>query len=270
MDTIKKLFDKYGSTVITSLLILVIGIIVSRLIASLAKKAMMRTKMDKTAASFLHSVIKIGLYAIVIVMTLSKLGVPTTSIIAVLSAAGLAVSLALKENLSNVAGGFILMLTHPFRIGNYIKIGESEGFVNEISMMYTKLLTIDNRAVMIPNATVTNSVILNFTNEEKRRLEEHFSIAYSADFNKAAEIIRGVLKNDERTLTYPDPPMIVMDSHNESSIGILVRVWIIQSDYWSYHYDLLKNVKEAFDTNGVSIPFNQLDVHFDAPPAAKK
>ncbi|MBR6045608.1 MAG: mechanosensitive ion channel [Ruminococcus sp.] len=272
-EKIISLLKTYGPLLAAALLILVCGIIATKIVVKIVSKALGRSKIDKTAHSFLLSVIRISLYVLVIIMTLTKLNVPMTSIIAVLSAAGLAVSLALKENLSNVAGGFILMFTRPFKIGDYISVDNEQGFVNDIQIMYTKLLSMDNKAILIPNAKVTNTTIVNFTNEEKRRLEYRFSISYKADFNKAKAVILGILHNDERTLNYPNEPMIVMSAHNESSIEILLRVWIRQSDYWPYLYDLIREVKQGFDANGVEIPYNQLDVHIDGSieqPAQKK
>lgn len=260
-DTILNFFDKYGPMIAASLLILVIGLLASKIIVKVAAKALKRSHLDPTGNAFLLSLLRALLYIFVIIMTLSKLNVPMTSIIAVLSAAGLAVSLALKENLSNVAGGFILMFSRPFKVGDYIMIEGSEGIVNQISIMYTRLLTIDNKAVMIPNAKVSNSTIINYTVEDKRRLEHHYSIAYSADFDKACEVIRGILRNDKRVLTVPDAPLLVMNGHMESSIDIMLRVWVKQADYWSLYWDLYKEVKAGFDAAGIEIPFPQLDIH---------
>lgn len=260
-DKILKFFDKYGPTMIASLLILVLGLLISKLIVKITAKALKKSRLDPTGNAFLLSLLKALLYIFVVIMTLSKMNVPMTSIIAVLSAAGLAVSLALKENLSNVAGGFILMFSRPFKVGDYIRIEDSEGIVDEISIMYTKLLTIDNKAVMIPNAKVSNSTITNYTVEDKRRLEHHYSIAYSADFDKACEVIRGILRSDKRALNSPDAPLLVMNGHNDSSIDVMLRVWVNQSDYWGLYWDLYKNVKSGFDAAGIEIPFPQLDVH---------
>ncbi|MBR4554019.1 MAG: mechanosensitive ion channel family protein [Ruminococcus sp.] len=262
-DKILNWLETYGPMILAALLIFIIGIIASKIILKILSRALKKSRLDPTGHAFLVSIIKVALYALVVIITLSKLSVPMTSIIAVLSAAGLAISLALKENLSNVAGGFILMFTRPFTIGDYISVSGAEGFVTEITIMHTKMATIDNKSVMIPNAAVTNSVITNYTVEDKRRLEQHYTIAYSADFNKAKEAILSVIRNDERFLAAPDAPMIVMDGHKNSSIGVMLRVWVNQKDYWPAYYDLYRLVKEAFDREGVEIPFDQLDVHLD-------
>ncbi|MBR6874147.1 MAG: mechanosensitive ion channel [Ruminococcus sp.] len=256
-------FENNGPTLISSVLIFAIGIIISKIMLKITSKALSKSRLDPMGHAFLLSVLKVSFYALVVIITLSKLGVPTTSIIAVLSAAGLAVSLALKDNLSNVAGGFILMFIRPFKVGDYISVGQKEGTVNAISIMHTRLLTIDNKVVLIPNATVTNGIITNYTVEEKRRLEQHYSVAYSSDFEEVKEAILSVLRSDERFLAVPDAPMIVMDSHNASSLGIMLRVWVNQKDYWPMYFDLFRRVKEAFDKAGIQIPFDQLDVHLD-------
>ena len=252
-----------GPTAISAVLIFLIGILISKLLLKIIAKALKKSRLDPTGHAFLLSVLRMSFLIIIIIISLSKLGVPMTSIIAVLSAAGLAISLALRDNLSNVASGLILMFVRPFKVGDYIRVGDAEGSVSEITIIYTSLHTIDNKVVFIPNAKVTGNTIVNYTVEDKRRLEQHYTIAYSADFEKACEAIRSVLRNDERFLSVPDAPMIVMDGHNDSSIGIMLRVWVKQSDYWTLYYELLKRVKYAFDEAGITIPFPQLDVHLD-------
>lgn len=252
-----------GPTLISSVLIFLIGLLTSKILLKVIEKALKKSRLDPTGHAFLLSVLKVCFLTIVVIISLSKLGVPMTSIIAVLSAAGLAISLALRDNLSNVASGFILMFVRPFKVGDYIGVGSAEGTVSEITIIHTCLHTIDNKVVFIPNAKVTGDTIVNYTVEEKRRLEQHYSIAYSADFEKACDAIRSVLRNDERFLSVPDAPMIVMDGHKDSYVGIMLRVWVKQSDYWTLYYELFKQVKNAFDEAGITIPFPQLDVHFD-------
>ena len=256
--------EENGPTVLYAVLIFLIGLLISKILLKIIGKALKKSRLDPTGHAFLLSILRVTFLAILIIISLSKLGVPMTSIIAVLSAAGLAISLALKENLSNVASGFILMFVRPFKVGDYISVGSAEGTVSEITIIHTCLHTIDNKVVFIPNAKVTSDTITNYTVEEKRRLEQHFSISYTDDFEKACEAIRSVLRNDERFLSVPDAPMIVMDKHGDSSIGIMLRVWVKQENYWAVYFELIKRVKYAFDEAGISIPFNQLDVHLDS------
>ena len=262
-DKIVDWIESNGPTVLSAVLIFLIGLLISKIILKIIAKGLKKSRLDPTGHAFLLSFLRVSFYIIVMIVSLSKLGVPMTSIIAVLSAAGLAISLALKENLSNVASGFILMFVRPFKVGDYISVGEAEGTVSEITIIHTCLHTIDNKVVFIPNAKVTSSTITNYTVEEKRRLEQHYSIAYTADFEKACEAIRSVLRNDERFLSVPDAPMIVMDGHHDSSVGIMLRVWVKQENYWTVYFELFKRVKYAFDEAGITIPYNQLDVHID-------
>ena len=262
-DKLLKFVENFGPTLLASAAILVIGIIVSKLLLKFIAKALKKSRLEPTGHAFLLSVLKVVFYIIVIIMALTKLGVPMTSIVAMITAAGLAVSLAIKENLSNVAGGFIVMMTRPFKVGDYIKIGEAEGNVTAISIMYTRLLTLDTRAVLIPNSTVANSTITNFTQMPHRRLEMHFSISYSDNYRRAKELIEAAIKAEPRTLDTPDKPLIAMDEHGASAVDILVRVWVNTNDYWPVRYELLRAVKQSFDDEGITIPFNQLDVHLD-------
>ncbi|SDB13206.1 small conductance mechanosensitive channel [Ruminococcaceae bacterium FB2012] len=258
-----KWIEDYGPTILSAALIFLIGLLLSKVLLKIISKTLKKSRIDPTGHAFLLSILRVAFLAIIFIVSLSKLGVPMTSIIAVLSAAGLAISLALKENLSNVASGFILMFVRPFKVGDYISTGGAEGTVSEITIIHTCLHTIDNKVVYIPNATVTSNTITNYTVEEKRRLEQHYSISYNADFEKACEAIRSVLRNDERFLSVPDAPMIVMDGHHDNSIGIMLRVWVDQENYWAVYFELFKRVKYAFDEAGISIPYNQLDVHLD-------
>ena len=253
-----------GPILISSVLIFLIGLLTSKILLKVIEKALKKSRLDPTGHAFLLSVLRVSFMTIVVIISLSKLGVPMTSIIAVLSAAGLAISLALRDNLSNVASGFILMFARPFKVGDYIGAGDAEGTVSEITIIHTCLHTIDNKVVYIPNAKVTGGTIVNYTLEDKRRLEQHYSISYNADFEKACEAIRSVLRDDKRFLSLPDAPMIVMDGHKDNSIGIMLRVWVSQSDYWNVYYELFKRVKYAFDAAGISIPYPQLDVHLDS------
>ena len=263
-DKLIEWLENNGPTVLSVILIFFIGLLVSKILLKVIAKGLKKSRLDPTGHAFLLSILRVAFFTIVIIISLSKLGVPMTSIIAVISAAGLAISLALKENLSNVASGFILMFVRPFKVGDYISVGGAEGTVSAITIIHTCLHTIDNKVVFIPNGKVTSNTIMNYTVEDKRRLEQHYSVSYDADFDKACEAIRSVLRNDERFLSAPDAPMIVMDGHGDSAVGIMLRVWVKQSDYWPVYFDLFRKVKDAFDEAGISIPYQQLDVHLDS------
>lgn len=265
-EKLLKFIEHFGPTLLASLAILIFGLLISKLILKFISKALKKSHLEPTGHAFLLSIIRVVLYLIVVIMSLTKLGVPMTSIVAMITAAGLAVSLAVKENLSDVAGGFIIMFSRPFKVGDYIRSGENEGTVTAITIMHTKLLTLDTRAVLIPNSSIVKNPIINNSAMPQRRLEMHFPISYSEQFGKARTVILDALKTSEFALHQPDEPLVAIWSLDESSVNIILRVWIHTKDYWPARFELTQMIKEAFDENGITIPFNQLDVHFDSEP----
>ena len=243
-----------------ALIIFVIGIIAVELITRIVKRTMKKSNIDNAAKSFLISFIKIILYINVIIMVLSVLNVPMSSIITIFGAAGLAISLALQSCLSNLAGGFIILFSKPFAAGDLLEIDGSVGKVESISILYTKLTTFDNKTVYIPNGKVSEAKIINYTESPTRRLDMRFEISYTADYSKARELILGIISADKLILKTPEP-IVRMSSHNESSVSVDVLVWVNNQDYFTERYALIEAVKAAFDENGIEIPFNQLDIH---------
>ncbi len=221
---------------------------------------MKRSKIDVGAKNFLLSVIRIGLYTVVLIMALSVLKVPISSIITILGAAGLAVSLALQTCLSNLAGGFIILFSKPFVTGDIIEFDGTVGTVRAISILYTKLDTFDGRTAFIPNGKVSDAKLINYTESPLRRIDLTFSISYGEDFKRAQAVICEVINNEPLAQSIP-APIVRMGRHGESSTDIDALVWVKNSDYISARYNLLENVKAAFDENGIEIPFSQLDVH---------
>ena len=209
--------------VVIALFILVVGILISKLIAKIVGKAVSKSNVNGAAKSFLVSLIKIILYIAVIIMALSVLKVPMSSIITILGAAGLAVSLALQSCLSNLSGGFIILFTKPFTAGDIIELDESVGTVRDIGIFYTKLVTFDNKTVFIPNGKVTEAKIVNYTETPTRRIDLSFDISYSADFDKVRETVLGIIAEEKLILKTPEP-IVRMSSHNNSSISIDVLV----------------------------------------------
>lgn len=237
------------------------GYICQHITLRLMGKALKLKNVDATIYKFLMSMVRVIIIVIVAVSALSAIKVPMSSIIAALGTAGVAIGLALKDSLSNVAGGFVILFAKPFRCGDYIKVGDNEGTVDMISILYTKLNTVDNKSVFIPNSTIIQSQVVNYTSEKLRRIEMRFNIAYSEDHQRAMEIIRGVIEADSRTLNVPAKPLVVMSEHGKSAVVLLTRTWIHTEDYWNFYWDNIQKVKEAFDENGIKIPFEQLDVH---------
>lgn len=243
-----------------AVIILIVGILISRAIAKLAGKAVSRSNVDGAAKSFLVSLIKIILYIAVIIMALSALNVPMSSIITILGAAGLAISLALQSCLSNLSGGFILLFTKPFTTGDVIEVEDSVGTVKDIGIFYTKIATFDGKSVFIPNGKVTDAKIVNYTETPARRVDLKFDISYDSDYEKAREVILGIISEDKLILSEP-APIVRMSSHNSSSVSLDVLVWVSNGDYLTEKYTMTEAVKAAFERSGIEIPFDQLDIH---------
>lgn len=245
---------------IIALLILIVGILASKFIAKLVGKAVSKSNVNGTAKGFLVSLIKIILYIAVIIMALSVLKVPMSSIITILGAAGLAISLALQNCLSNLSGGFILLFTKPFKTGDVVELDDSVGTVRDIGIFYTKIITFDNKTIFIPNGKVTDAKIVNYTETPTRRVDMSFSISYSADYEKARELILGIIADEKLIISEPES-IVRMSAHQNSSISIDVLVWVNNSDYLTVRYNITEAIKAAFDANGIEIPFDQLDIH---------
>ncbi len=262
-DLMSKMGDyikKFLPLVVFALIIILIGYIVTKLITKVIDRAMKRSKIDVGAKNFLLSVIRIGLYTVVLIMALSVLKVPISSIITILGAAGLAVSLALQTCLSNLAGGFIILFSKPFVTGDIIEFDGTVGTVRAISILYTKLDTFDGKTAFIPNGKVSDAKLINYTESPLRRIDLTFSISYGEDFKRAQAVICEVINNEPLAQSIP-APIVRMGRHGESTTDIDALVWVKNSDYISARYNLLENVKAAFDENGIEIPFSQLDVH---------
>lgn len=252
--------EALAPTIISALIILIAGTIVTKIALKILTKGLKNSKIEPTAHGFLISLVKTILYLFVFIIFLSALNVPMTSIIAAVSAAGLAIGLALQSSLSNIAGGFIILFSKPFKKGDYVEINGDAGTVDEISILYTKLLTIDNKAVHIPNGNITSTSITNYSEEDLRRLDLNFTISYDDDYRKAIKVITDFIDNHPLTLRAPEEPLVRMMSHDASAITIVSRVWIKNEYYHKMKFDMMEGIKDKFDENGITIPYNQLDV----------
>lgn len=240
--------------------VLVIGILLSRLVSKIISQTMKRSNVDNAARSFIVSFIRIVLYVIVIIMALSVLNVPMSSVITVLGAAGLAVSLALQNCLTNLCGGFIILFSKPFIAGDTVELDGTVGIVQTIGILYTKLKTFDGKSVLMPNGKVTESKLINYTETPTRRVDMTFEISYESDFNKARQLILSAVSESPIILQEP-APIVRMSGHKESSIAIDVLVWVENDNFMEVKYMLNETVKRLFDKGGIEIPFHQLDVH---------
>lgn len=247
-------------TLLLAIVIYIVGAFVNKAILKLFAKGTERSRMDQTVKKFLSSVIKIVITALVLIIVLTVLGIPMTSIITVLGTAGVAVGLALKDSLANVAGGVILLINQNIKVGNYVEIGSYSGTVEEISILFTKLSTPDNKDVYIPNGVAATSAITNYSSEGSRRVDMVFGISYDNDHRKAVAAITDVVEAHPLVLNDP-APFVRLSELGASSLNITVRVWAKSEDYWTVYFDLIEQVKERFDKENIVIPYNQLDVH---------
>lgn len=247
-------------TLLMALAILVVGLLIAKIVARFISKALKKSNIDGAARSFLVSLIRILLYLVVLIMALTVLNVPMSSIITIFGAAGLAVSLAMQSCLSNLAGGFIILFSRPFIAGDTIEIDGSVGKVKEITILYTKIETFDCKIVFIPNGKVSDAKIINFTQTPTRRIDMKFDISYDSDYTRARALLLELIENERTILKNPEP-VVRMSAHNDSTISIDVLVWVNNDDYSDTRYKIIESVKECFDRNGIDIPFNQLDVH---------
>jgi small conductance mechanosensitive channel len=255
----EKFWESYGSVALQLVLTLLIGLIVIKIVVNLMKRVLGRSKINVTAHRFILSILKFVLLFLLILALLETVGIKTSSVLAALGVVGLAVSLAVQNSLSNVMSGFILLLTRPFEVNDYIQINGVEGSVENISIVNTKLHTIDNKAIYIPNSQITDSIIVNFTREDQRRLDLTFSISYENDFREAKEILTDIVSNHPLALKDPEP-VIRLAEHGSSALKLAVRVWVKSDEYWNLNYDLLEMVKIKFDEAGIEIPYEHLDV----------
>ncbi len=251
-----------GVRVLLALLAFIIGVQLIRLIRKIVKKSMNRAGAETGAVQFVDSFIKAALYVLLVLVIASSFGLEAASIVAVLGSAGVAIGLAVQGSLSNLAGGVLILLLKPFRVGDYIVESSTshEGTVTEIQIFYTRLLTADNKAVILPNGQLANNSIVNITSQKERRMDIVVGISYQADLKQAKEVLQTVLREDEAVLKERDMLVFVSDL-GSSSVNLGVRCWFRQEDFWSGKWRVTENCKLALDAAGIEIPFNQLDVH---------
>ena len=252
-----------GLRIVLAILVLLIGMQLIKLIRKILKKALYRSHVDESAVHFIDSFSKYALYFLLIIFIASWLGVDAASIIAILGSVSVAIGLALQGSLSNFAGGVLILILTPFVLGDYIRDGAgNEGIVSGIDVFYTQLTTFDNKIIVLPNGTLANGCITNYTRCSKRRFDVKVSIAYKEDIRHAKEVLLAVLKEDEGSLKNEEM-VVLVDSLGDSSVNLTVRGWVKQEDYWPAIWRMTEKVKYALDDAGITIPFPQMDVHFD-------
>lgn len=252
----------FGTDFIWAILILVIGLKIAGYLTGMVKKIIDRASIDESIATFLMSFIRIGLKILVIFMSVTKLGVPSSTIVALVGSAGIAVGLAMQGSLSNIAGGVLILLLRPFQVGDVIKEDShgNEGTVIVIDLFYTRIRTVDNKIVIIPNGVITSSSLTNITRQDKRLLDLRIGIGYNDDIRLAKSIIKRIAEQHSYTVN-KDTIQVFVDELADSCVLLGLRVWVPTDQYNPTRWDLLEKIKLEFDEQGINIPYNQMDVH---------
>ena len=249
-----------GLTILKALVVLTVGLKLIKWAKKWLRTSPKLEKMDPGVRTFLDSFASIGLYILLIIVMAGVVGIPATSFITILASCGVAIGLALQGSLSNLAGGLMLLLFKPFKVGDFIETCGESGTVTEITVVYTVLLTPDNKRITLPNGTLTNSTIENYSAEELRRVDLEFNTAYDCDIEQVKEIIGKLAQEHPLTLAEP-APTVRLAVHGESALTYKARMWCKNEDYWDVYFDMTESVKKAFDENAISIPYPQMDVH---------
>ena len=247
-------------TALTIVLLVAACLASMKIILRLADRTFRRLELERGLHTFLHAALRLVLWLVTLCIVLGYIGVPMTSLVALVGVIGLAVSLAVQGTLANLAGGIQVLVSKPFKAGDYVEAGGVSGTVQEVGLAYTKLATADNKIISVPNGQISGEKIINYTSEEKRRVDLTFSASYGDPAEKVIGAIRQVVGAPPLALFTPEP-FIRVSASKDSSVEYVVRVWCATGDYWTLYHDLLEQVKAAFDREGISMPFSQLDVH---------
>ena len=242
--------SQLGFTIIKALIVFLVGRLVINLLNKLVRKILSKRDIDPSVKTFVGSLVNVSLTILLIISVVGALGVQTTSFAALLASAGVAVGMALSGNLSNFAGGLIILLFKPYKVGDYIEAQGVGGTVKEVQMFHTVLGTVDN-----------SGVVTNFSNQTTRRVDWTFGVEYGSDYEKVKQVIESVLAKDSRILSEPAAPFIALTALADSSVNVVVRVWVNSSDYWGVYFDINKNIYATFNEVGIGFPFPQLTVH---------
>lgn len=253
--------SQLGFTIIKALIVFLVGRLVINLLNKLVRKILSKRDIDPSVKTFVGSLVNVSLTILLIISVVGALGVQTTSFAALLASAGVAVGMALSGNLQNFAGGLVILLFKPYKVGDWIETQQgSAGTVKEIQIFHTILTTGDNKLIYIPNGSLSSGVVINYSHQETRRVEWIIGIDYGEDYNKVQQIVRDILAEDKRILNEP-APFIALHALDASSVNVVVRVWVNSGDYWGVYFDTNKAIYETFNEKGINFPFPQLTVH---------
>ena len=249
-----------GGRIIGAIIVFIIGRFLVSLLNKLVVKLMDKRKVDISVKTFVRSLVNILLTVLLIIAVVGKLGVETTSFAALLASAGVAIGMALSGNLQNFAGGLVVLLFKPYKVGDWIESQNFSGTVKEMQIFHTILTTADNKVIYIPNGALSNGVVINYSHQVTRRVEWIVGIDYGEDFEKVQKIVNEILATDQRIL--PDPvPFVALHALDASSVNVVARVWVKSEDYWNVYFDINKKIYATFNEKGINFPFPQLTVH---------
>lgn len=261
-STVLSFLSSFGFVILKALVVAIVGWQIIKRFLRWLKTSPKLDHLDLSLRSFLVSFSRIALYAVLLIVLAGIIGIPASSFVTVLASCGVAIGLALQGSLSNFAGGLMILFFKPFKIGDYIEAEGGSGTVTEISVVYTVLLTPDNKRVTLPNGTLTNSVIKNYSAEDLRRVDFAFNAAHGCDIEKVKSILANVLTSHAMVLGEP-APFVRLSACTDSYLTFTARVWVKNADYWTVNFDVLEGVKKAFDENGIEPPHQKLDIHMD-------
>ena len=251
-----------GLKILISIIVLGIGFKIIQILEKYLKKEHKFSKLDPSVKSFVVSFVIIALKILLFLIVFSILGIPMTSVITVLGSCALAIGLALQGGLSNIAGGLMILIFKPFKLGDYIEASSKEGTVKAITLFYTTIVTIDNKVIQLPNGSLSNSNITNYTANKTRMIDMIVSVSYDSNVDKVKKILLDIVNSED--LVLKDEPILArLKNHNESSLDFVLRAWVNTDDYWTVFYNLKENIKTEFDKNKIEIPYPQLDVHMN-------
>ncbi len=265
IESAKKIFSGLDwEKLLSAVLVLVAGYIFVRVLCALFVRVLAKSgKLDASLRKYIVRIIKMMLFFILFIIVASLLGIPINSLITILASLGLAISLAMQDSLKNVAGGILLLSSKPFSTGDFIEIGAVSGTVQEVGVWHTILVTVDNKKVYIPNSKVSDDTVINYSMQDKRRIDLLFSVAYDCDLDAAQAVISDTIRRDERVLSEPEEPFVRVWELSPRSVEIMARIWCHAEDYWELRSAVLGSVKLAFDRAGIKIPHEYLS-RFDA------
>jgi len=250
----------FGGNLLLCIVIYFVGRKIIKYLNLIIGRLLNSRNFDSTVVSFLKSLINIVLTAVLLITIINVLGINNSSFVAILASVGVALGMAMSGTLQNFAGGVMILLFHPYKIGDYILAQGQEGTVKSIQIFNTVLITVDNRTIYIPNGGLSGNTIINYTNQLTRRIDWTIGVDYGTDYDKAKTILFSILRADKRVLTDPEP-FIALKTLNESSVDILIRIWVNRADYWDVYFNLNEQIYKVFAQKGINIPFPQMTVH---------